>query len=282
MSVFNEQYYLAANPDVAMAIMAGFCKSGRDHYERYGRAEGRPGSPEEEQQSGAVTKGHRREAAPFLEGAGVELGAFDSPCPVSPGARVTYCDLRDVDSSKEVFPETRTLELVEPSVLVDVDRQGLAMFSDGSQDFAIANHVLEHLANPLKCIHELLRIVRPGGHVVLSVPDHRYTVDRGRAVTSFDHVLGEYEAGVTEVDPVHFVDTLALTRPDVLARGVDAIVEELAILKSRREHAHVWDSETFRALVLSSAERFGRTLRVRFEATGEATLCEYFGVFELE
>lgn len=39
---FNEADYLAANPDVAKAVQAGLQKSGRDHYLRHGKKEGRP------------------------------------------------------------------------------------------------------------------------------------------------------------------------------------------------------------------------------------------------
>lgn len=41
---WNEALYLAANPDVAAAIARGEFKSGREHYERAGRAEGRLGA----------------------------------------------------------------------------------------------------------------------------------------------------------------------------------------------------------------------------------------------
>lgn len=38
---FDEERYLAANPDVAAAVKAGQFASGREHYETFGRAEGR-------------------------------------------------------------------------------------------------------------------------------------------------------------------------------------------------------------------------------------------------
>lgn len=38
---FNEADYLAANPDVAAAVAAGQLKSGREHYEKFGKIEGR-------------------------------------------------------------------------------------------------------------------------------------------------------------------------------------------------------------------------------------------------
>jgi len=39
---FSEDIYLRLNPDVRLAVGAGKFRSGREHYERYGRAEGRP------------------------------------------------------------------------------------------------------------------------------------------------------------------------------------------------------------------------------------------------
>lgn len=42
MSSFNEELYLAANPDVAAAVARGQFASGRQHYNRHGRYEGRP------------------------------------------------------------------------------------------------------------------------------------------------------------------------------------------------------------------------------------------------
>lgn len=39
--IFDEEYYLAANPDVANAVAAGFFDSGADHFNTFGFAEGR-------------------------------------------------------------------------------------------------------------------------------------------------------------------------------------------------------------------------------------------------
>lgn len=41
-SGFADETYLRLNPDVRLAVMAGKFRNGRDHYEHYGRAEGRP------------------------------------------------------------------------------------------------------------------------------------------------------------------------------------------------------------------------------------------------
>jgi hypothetical protein len=38
---FSEKYYLARYPDVAAAVKSGVFADGREHYDRYGRREGR-------------------------------------------------------------------------------------------------------------------------------------------------------------------------------------------------------------------------------------------------
>jgi SAM-dependent methyltransferase len=38
-------------------------------------------------------------------------------------------------------------------------------------DFCFASHVLEHIANPLKALQGWIRIVKPGGHIILVLPE---------------------------------------------------------------------------------------------------------------
>jgi hypothetical protein len=53
-SVFDENYYLAANPDVAAAVGRGEIASARAHYDRYGRGEGRLPGRSDRHEAGAV------------------------------------------------------------------------------------------------------------------------------------------------------------------------------------------------------------------------------------
>jgi glycosyltransferase involved in cell wall biosynthesis len=46
-------------------------------------------------------------------------------------------------------------------------------FSDNSFDLIVSLDVLEHIFNPEKAIKEMLRVVRPGGNVVFTVPIHK-------------------------------------------------------------------------------------------------------------
>ena len=40
-AIFDERYYLANNPDIRTAVSAGTIRSGLEHFQRFGLAEGR-------------------------------------------------------------------------------------------------------------------------------------------------------------------------------------------------------------------------------------------------
>ena len=53
----------------------------------------------------------------------------------------------------------------------DGDAEIMAGVPDGMYDFVHSSHCLEHLVNPLEGIKNWVRIVRPGGYLVVTVPD---------------------------------------------------------------------------------------------------------------
>lgn len=56
---------------------------------------------------------------------------------------------------------------VEPDVIADIEEVPLR---SASADCVICCEVLEHVRNPQRCCDEALRILRPGGALILSVP----------------------------------------------------------------------------------------------------------------
>jgi len=51
------------------------------------------------------------------------------------------------------------------------DAQILENIPDGIFDFLYSSHCLEHLRNPLEALNNWLRVVKPGGYLVVQVPD---------------------------------------------------------------------------------------------------------------
>jgi len=55
--------------------------------------------------------------------------------------------------------------------LADGDAQLMASVADDSFDFVHSSHCLEHLVDPAVGLHNWFRILKPGGHLVVIVPD---------------------------------------------------------------------------------------------------------------
>lgn len=53
----------------------------------------------------------------------------------------------------------------------DGDAQFLAGVADGEYDFVHSSHCLEHLVDPIEGLKNWFRVVRPGGYLVVTVPD---------------------------------------------------------------------------------------------------------------
>lgn len=53
----------------------------------------------------------------------------------------------------------------------DGDAQYLIDVEDNTFDFVVSSHCLEHLINPLIALKSWIRIVKPQGHLIITVPD---------------------------------------------------------------------------------------------------------------
>ena len=128
-----------------------------------------------------------------LRGAGLEIGALHRPLRVPPGVTVRYVDRLRADELRARYPEYADRWIVEPEVIDD--SAVLSTVADHSQDFLIANHVLEHMEDPIGTLETWLRVVRPGGVLFLAVPDKRRSFDGLRATTTLEHLRRDHDEG---------------------------------------------------------------------------------------
>lgn len=68
----------------------------------------------------------------------------------------------------EFFPLMTTVKVWD---LEDGDAQLMAGVADGRFDFVHSSHCLEHLRDPAEGLRNWLRVVKPGGFVVVTIPD---------------------------------------------------------------------------------------------------------------
>jgi SAM-dependent methyltransferase len=189
---------------------------------------------------------------------GTEIGAGNSPLPgLDP--RPIY-----VDCFEEFGPM---------NCLADYYGHACSLpFRDHSLDYILASHVLEHVANPIAALVEWVRVLRHGGIIYMIVPDRRVTWDRNRAVTTVDHLLADYAAGVTAADATHiddFVNDVVWSEwcPNIPADEVPGKKTEIAQIMHASVaagheiniHFHTFDPDNFRALL----ERLGTRTRAQ-------------------
>jgi SAM-dependent methyltransferase len=223
---------------------------------------------------------HRGFGYASISGSGLEIGALHEPASIPPGARVQYFDAVSEAQAAELYPEIPRERLVRVDFVADLDNGGLGQFKDGAFDFVIINHVLEHVANPVKAVREVFRICRSGGIVVISIPDKDYTFDRGRELTTWEHLWSDYVGDVRESGDDHYEGFLRSAAPHVFKEPPENLKIHIQLSRNRREHAHVWTSETFGAFLQACFQNLGIDAVCRYRSLAQDNRIEYFSAWQ--
>jgi SAM-dependent methyltransferase len=205
----------------------------------------------------------RREFAErFLAGEGLEIGALHLPLETPRGAHVRYVDRMSVEDLRAEYAELEEWDLTPVDVIDDGEL--LSTIPEGSQDFIVANHFLEHCEDPIRTIETHLGKLRPGGVLFYAVPDKRYTFDSRRPPTPLEHVVADHEEGAERSRAGHYDEWARLVVDSEAPAGADgAAFEEWAARRARELeedaysiHMHVWTQAEFLELILHCRDRF--------------------------
>jgi SAM-dependent methyltransferase len=171
----------------------------------------------------------------YIRGAGIEFGALDFPTAIPPHASVIDADFQPPERVKELFSVS---ENVTSSQLV-TDLESMRGIESESQDFIIANHVMEHVEDPLKALRSVSRVLRGGGIAYLALPDKRFTFDKEREITPLAHLLRDHAEGPDWSLPGHYEEWVRVV--DGLTGAAHA--EKVAVMLDQRAniHFHAWD-----------------------------------------
>jgi len=93
-----------------------------------------------------------RYATRFLVGHGIDIGAGND----------------SLNQYLELFPLAKSCRSWD---LDDGDAQLLNSISDNFFDFVHSSHCLEHMVEPIVALNNWLRVLRPGGHLIILIPD---------------------------------------------------------------------------------------------------------------
>lgn len=88
----------------------------------------------------------------YFVGKGLDIGGQPDPLNLYKGL---FCQMGDVKTWDKK----------------DGDAQFLASVKDGEFDFVHSSHCLEHMGSPKAALQNWLRAVRPGGYLIVTVPD---------------------------------------------------------------------------------------------------------------
>lgn len=202
----------------------------------------------------------RRRLARHMSGHGVELGPGHCPFYLPfPGTTRTFVDRWEPEENRALFPELGdSAPFPKPDVVANFDTDRLAPLGDESQDFVVASHVLEHLAEPLGFLAEIHRVLVPGGLALILLPDRRYTFDRVRPPTSLAHLIEEHDGEVTEVDDDHVREFLLATSPDDVPEDDAGWPEAIQLQRRRSIHVHCWSEDEFPEVLDHCIRRLGQ------------------------
>lgn len=246
--------------------------------------------------------------APHLNGSGLEIGALDAPVGVLKSqARVVYVDCLTTDALRRTFPDVK--ELVNVALVASAEE--LQSIPDDSLDFIIANHVIEHLVNPLGTLRVWRRKLRDGGMLFMAFPGGQFCPDRVRPVTPVEHLFDDYRAGrnrsvdehvlsfVLAWNPGLFPDPDEMTRvlKTMWASGTleldDAAIASLRrnenavpeILRKHRDdniHQHVFSYESMIELLQRAYQEIDLRFRLVDLSLTKGCLSEYILLLEAE
>lgn len=95
------------------------------------------------------------------------------------------CGQDSLNNYRHVF---KNIEVVRGWDLPDGDAQILASIADNEYNFVTSSHCLEHMRDPREALTNWIRVCKPKGHIVITVPDEEmYEHDHWPSKFNDDH-----------------------------------------------------------------------------------------------
>lgn len=205
----------------------------------------------------------------------LEIGALNSPAPLSSSNTVEYLDCADADSLQTSFHEVSGI--TKPNYIVDIAAQPLP-FNDESYDVLIMNHVIEHIKNPIGVVLDCFRILKDDGLLIISCPDKRYTFDHNRNLTDISTLVYNYTNKCSTPTREDYLDFISHVSSDKANHKTEDRLTESLI---RKEHIYVYTDDSFKNMMLKTVELGKIDVEPIYEAMSSQNNFEYFGVWRI-
>jgi 2-polyprenyl-3-methyl-5-hydroxy-6-metoxy-1,4-benzoquinol methylase len=213
----------------------------------------------------------------YIRGIGIEIGALHSPLPVKEGVEVKYVDCQTREFSIKNFPELDASKIVNPTYIDD----GFTLSSvpETSQDFVIANHVLEHSSNPVQALELWVKTLRKNGILFISVPILERNFDIGRPLTSMEHLFDDFSfCSKTQKDEFakrnrdHYLEWITISLANIARdQGKEYTMPSQANIQEQIDylsqvsgeiHFHTFSLNSFREFLSFFSEQIKQNIKV--------------------
>lgn len=220
---------------------------------------------------------HREIGSVLLKGSGLEIGALHQPLKVPKNCAVDYLDIAEQKTLGDSFFDIDEKGIVKPKYVGDIGKASVQEITGLQFDFIIANHVLEHVPNPIQAIANMWNSIKQDGFLVVSVPDKEFMYDKTRPLTTFEHLLADYYLGTSEECNDHYIEFLEHVHPEAF-KDTEIFKKYFTSANRRKEHLHVWNSSTFKEHLLKIIKLLQIEATIVFESIGPNNMAEYFAV----
>ncbi len=177
---------------------------------------------------------------------------------MNPDVTVRYVDRWEPEQNRALFPDVAAgSTFTKPDVIANLDVERLSALADESQDFVVASHLLEHLADPLTQLDDMHRVLKRGGVALIFLPDRRYTFDRKRSPTPLEHLIADHRDRVTVVSDDHMEDHLRKTGVWQESWTEEDRRREFAFNRERSIHVHCWTEDEFLPVLVHTVAAMG-------------------------
>lgn len=178
----------------------------------------------------------------YLSGAGIEIGAESNPLRINNhGARVQYVDRLQPEETSRIY--NIPLEyVVKPDYISEAD--SLSIFQEKQFDFVIANHLIEHLVNPINTVIEWLRVLKDDGVLFLTIPNYRGNeYDFCRKPVHINHLIDDYHNAHSDLKTEHWKEFIEIV--EGIKSEEPAFLQRLELFQEIdfRIHMHVFDKK---------------------------------------
>lgn len=175
----------------------------------------------------------------------IELGALAWPTPLSDRHSVLYTDFRTPSESNHHYGgklpgKDHSAGLVPIGLDWEILSGPVAQAYAGQIDGFIANHVFEHLPKPIWFLQKVAAFLKPGGRLMLTVPDASKIYDKPRHRTNCtDLVISSIDSSIHRCKILEYVIQVEhLKKPADIWERANAILD-------KKEDPHLWTFDRY-------------------------------------